>query len=179
MMQPPPQQQQQQQLSERPKVGVGVIVLSSIAQHNNTVRAAAAETQTPSSYIWVGRRKGSHGSSKLALPGGHLEYHESWSECAIREVQEEMGITLKDVEFLHVTNDIMIHEEKHYVTIFMISQFDIAQQQPINQEPDKCAGWEAYTLPQLRSMIDSNELFLPLENLLKENPVKLQTLCMQ
>lgn len=59
-----------------PRVGVGVFVLNS------------------QGYILLGKRLGSHGSGTLALPGGHLELHESFEECAIREVLEETGIEL-------------------------------------------------------------------------------------
>ena len=107
----------------------------------------------------------------MALPGGHLEMNESWSDCAIREVQEEMGILLSQVEFLHVTNDIMIDEEKHYITIFMIGHYDTTLLgPPMNCEPEKCDGWELYTLPQLQNMIGTKELFIPLEHLLHDNP---------
>ena len=103
--------------------------------------------------------------------------YESWSECAIREVQEEMGISLwsSNVEFLHVTNDIMIEEQKHYITIFMLAEYDtMTGGLPRNCEPDKCDGWELYTLSQLQSMIGTKELFIPLEHLLHDNPSALE-----
>lgn len=53
------------------------------------------------------------------LPGGHLEFGESFETCAAREVLEETGITLNDVRFLTAVNNIMPAEGKHYVTIFM------------------------------------------------------------
>jgi 8-oxo-dGTP diphosphatase len=157
--------------SERPKVGVGVVVLS---------RSTDPGANDRSRRIWVGRRKGSlHGTSKLALPGGHLEYGESWTECAIREVKEEMGVTLQSLNFLHVSNDIMISEKKHYITLFMMGELiDPVNQPPRNQEPEKCEGWEPYTLSQLLDLVDRNELFLPLENLLKDMPDQLRVLCM-
>lgn len=55
----------------------------------------------------IGRRKGSHGAGKYQLPGGHLEFNESFEECAIREVYEEAGLTLQTAEFVTATNDIM------------------------------------------------------------------------
>lgn len=156
----------------RPKVGVGVVVLSP---------ALTGETDTTRTQrcIWAGRRKGSHGSSTLALPGGHLEYGESWTECAIREVQEEMGLTLSSVEYLHVTNDIMRQDKKHYITIFMMGELqDPVHQRPQNLEPEKCEGWEPYKLSDLLDMVDRDELFLPLENLLKDMPNQLRHLCL-
>lgn len=55
------------------------------------------------------------------LPGGHLEYGESFEGCAAREVLEETGLKVdfNSALFLTATNDIMAEEGKHYVTIFV------------------------------------------------------------
>ena len=155
-----------------PRVGVGVVVISPFpATTTDTTITTGTTTAATSNGIWVGRRRGSHGSQTMALPGGHLEMYESWSECAVREVQEEMGITLSRVELLHVTNDIMIEEQKHYITIFMVGHYDSnTWGVPMNCEPHKCDGWELVTLPQLQNMIGTKELFIPLEHLLQDNP---------
>lgn len=55
----------------------------------------------------------------LAIPGGHLEFGESFETCAEREVLEETGLAVRDVRFLTATNSVMVEERKHYVTIFM------------------------------------------------------------
>lgn len=171
------------QTTQHPRVGVGVIVVESsskIAASPGGVglNVKGEGMESCNICIWVGRRKGSHGSHKLALPGGHLEMNESWRDCAIREVREEMGIVLSTVNFLHVTNDVMINEKKHYITIFMIGQYHSDQNgSPRNCEPHKCEGWELYTIQQLRTMVGTNELFIPLENLLRENPCKVKSYC--
>jgi 8-oxo-dGTP diphosphatase len=54
----------------------------------------------------------------LQCPGGHLEYGESFADCAKREALEETGLEVGDVKFFTATNDVM-EEGKHYVTIYM------------------------------------------------------------
>ena len=66
-------------------------------------------------------RLGSHGSGSFALPGGHLEFGESFEDCARREVLEETGLHLGAVWFETAVNSIF-SAESHYVTIFMRSE---------------------------------------------------------
>jgi ADP-ribose pyrophosphatase YjhB (NUDIX family) len=40
------------------------------------------------------RRNNEPGKGKLALPGGHLEFGETWQQCAARELAEETGFEL-------------------------------------------------------------------------------------
>ena len=140
------------------RVGVGVVVLSS------------------DNRIWAGIRQGSHGAGQLALPGGHLELQESWQDCANREVWEEMHLEMTQLHFLHVTNDPMPQENKHYVTIFMMGRAD--SDSPQNMEPDKCKGWNRYTWEELQNFAENADseytLFGPLLKLAKENPPRLQ-----
>jgi hypothetical protein len=62
--------------------------------------------------FFAGIRKGSHGAGTLSLPGGHLEMMESWEECARREVEEETGLEISDINQIYVTNDPMPLEDK-------------------------------------------------------------------
>lgn len=71
-------------------------------------------------YIHV--RKGSHGAGDWALPGGHLEYGESFEECAARETLEETGLVLNDISFAWATSALIANDAGnllHYCTIFM------------------------------------------------------------
>lgn len=139
----------------------------------NTVRVGVGVLVRRGHQVYAGIRSNSHGHSKLALPGGHLEWNETWIECAVREVQEEMGVELQSAQFFHATNDIMRDDHKHYVTIFMTGSLaDDAV--PENKEPEKCEGWNLFSLQQLLERQDA--LFIPLRNLLQDKQSELEIL---
>lgn len=105
------------------------------------------------------RRQGSHGEGSWSVPGGHLEFGESFEETAQREVEEETGLTIKNIRFGGITNDHFACDKKHYVTIWMLSDWDGGE--PVNREPTKCTAieWRTFdTLPE--------RLFLPWQQLL-------------
>jgi 8-oxo-dGTP diphosphatase len=106
------------------------------------------------------QRKGSHGEGTWSLPGGHLEYGESFEDTAKREVKEETNLNIMNVRLGGITNDIFNDENKHYVTIWMISEWESGAEQ--NMEPQKCTAqaWHTFdTLPE--------PLFLTWNQLLK------------
>ena len=131
-----------------PKVGIGVLIFND-------------------QKILLGKRKGSHGADSWSPPGGHLEFGESFEDCAVREVKEETGLALSHPEFLAVTNDIFTEENKHYVTIFMCAHFPEGQEVK-NLEPDKTASWEWIDINKL-----PQRLFLPLQNLIKDDGMEM------
>jgi 8-oxo-dGTP diphosphatase len=105
-----------------PRVGVGVFVF----------RRGA---------FLMGRRLGAHGSGTWSVPGGHPEFGESFEETARREVEEETGVLITNVRFGAITNDIFVPEQKHYITVWMLS--DHKSGEPTITEPDKydSQGW--------------------------------------
>ena len=65
-------------------------------------------------------RKGSRGAGTWALPGGHLEFGESFAACGLREVAEETGLVLGANHALHLVNvQNCLFSDAHYVTIFL------------------------------------------------------------
>lgn len=147
---------------EVPRVGVGVFILN----HQND-------------FIF-GRRKGSHGAGTWALPGGHLEYGESFEECAKREVLEETGLQIEHPQFLTAVNSILQDSGKHYVTIFMASKMERAYDQPQLLEPEKCEGWHWISWKTMLQWYDDEhdllnearsskeKLFLPMKSLVEQ-----------
>lgn len=112
---------------QRPKVGVGVMVMRE-------------------GKVLLGKRKGAHGEGEYAFPGGHLEYGESFEECARRETKEECGIEIRNVRFQFLAN-IIKYEQKHYVHIGLIADWESVE--PKVLEPEKCDSWVWYGLNEL------------------------------
>jgi 8-oxo-dGTP diphosphatase len=109
--------------------------------------------------VLLHKRKGAHGSGHWSFPGGHLEWMETWEECAARETKEECGLDIKNIRFSTATNDKMPDEDKHYITIYMVA--DAPEGEPQIMEPDKCECWEWHDWDNL-----PEPLFIPVENLI-------------
>ena len=105
------------------------------------------------------QRYGAHGAGTWSVPGGHLEFGESFEDTARRETREETSLEITNVCLAGITNDIFDEEGKHYVTIWMMS--DWLSGEPHIMEPDKC-------LQQLWCDFDNlpAPLFLPWNQLL-------------
>ena len=107
------------------------------------------------------KRKGPHGQGTWSTPGGHLDFGETPEVGAAREAKEEMGLDVFDVRFRAVTNDLFETTGRHYITIWMDGQ-SVGEPTIAAEEEVEEIGWFAWdALPQ--------PLFLPLENLVKQN----------
>lgn len=105
--------------------------------------------------VLLGKRKGSHGHGEYSCPGGHLEFQESFEECAKKETQEEAGIEIKNIKFLSVAN-ILKHENRQDVLVNFVADWESGD---IRTDPDEKIGeWEWYSLDDLPS-----PLFYPSE----------------
>ena len=113
--------------------------------------------------LLLGKRINTHGENSWQFPGGHLEFGETVEHCARREVMEEAGISIRDVRPGGYTNDVFIDADKHYVTLFVISEYDSGE--PAVMEPDKCDQWQWFRWDDL-----PQPLFLPIRNFLKWHP---------
>ena len=125
----------------------------------NHVRVGVGVIVVKDDKVLMGKRIGSHGENSWSFPGGHLEMFESVHECAKREVKEETGIEIKNLQDVTFTNDIFRSEEKHYITLFVRAEYSFGEVKVL--ELDKCLEWkwcQWQDLPQ--------PLFLPIEHLL-------------
>ena len=127
-----------------PRVGMGVLVINK----NNQ--------------ILLGKRKAKHGLSTWGTPGGHLEFMETFEDCAIREVLEETGLRILNPEFFALTNDFFCNDNKHYVSIFMKAIYQEGQEVQ-NIEPHNFEKWQWFYINELPS-----DLFWPLKQLVND-----------
>lgn len=117
-------------MSQVPKAGIGVMILKD-------------------GKVLLAQRKNAHGAGEYAFPGGHLEFGETFEECAERETAEETGIEIKNIQFQFVGN--FVKYDRHYVHVGMIA--DWASGEPKVLEPEKSEEWNWYELDDLPTPI--------------------------
>lgn len=120
---------------QRPKVGLGVMIFKD-------------------GKILLGKRKNSHGEGEWAFPGGHLEYMESFEDCARREVHEETGMEIQNVRFLRLLN-LKAYAPKHYVDIGMMADWQSGEPQVL--EPEKCEQWGWFDIDNMPKPVFATE----------------------
>lgn len=103
--------------------------------------------------VLLGKRRGTAGSGTWALPGGHLEFMERADECLVRELKEEMDLTVKlsDLKLLAVTDDLSPDTANHYVHLTF--QTEIGGQEPKLCEPEECEEWKWFGVDKLPANI--------------------------
>ena len=114
-----------------PRVGVGVII------RNN------------SGEILLGLRKNSHGDGEWALPGGKVDFGETLIETVEREVKEETGLSVSNVQLISVCDDrkFISSHNKHFISIGFVC--NSASETPTVNEPEKCSEWRWFPISKL------------------------------
>ena len=101
-----------------------------------------------------------HGEGTWTLPGGKLEFQESFEDGAEREVFEETGIAIhkNKLKLISVSNDRV--SDAHFITLgFICEEFKGA---PQVKEPDEITEWQWFSLDNLPS-----PMFFPSKEVLK------------
>ena len=123
-------------------IGVGVIVLNEKKQillglRNEDEEKADSEL---------------HGSGTWTMPGGKLEYGESFEEAGVRETKEETDLNVTDIEVFCMNNDLNKHAQ--FVTVGLIAREYNGEVKVM--EPDEIVDWKWFDLDNL-----PKNLFMP------------------
>src|SRR5262245_3589697 len=118
---------------ERPKVGVGVLVIKSVDGKE---------------YVMLHQRKAELGRDYWGSGGGDIEVGESLKDTALRELREEAGpaLVVKNVRFLGVVNFTEL-EPKHYVDISFVADWESGE--PINNSPEETTDWQWFPIDKV------------------------------
>lgn len=103
-----------------------------------------------------------------SVPSGHIEENENVIEAAVRECEEEVGITIEpsDLKIAHVSYR-KSDDGRTYVDFFLVCEKWAGE--PRNCEPDKCDDVRWFpvdSLPENTTPI----IRAALHNILQENP---------
>ena len=74
------------------------------------------------------------------LPSWHLNSNETITEWLIREMKEEIGITVTDYELVHTANHFADNWSNYFLFFFLIKNYEW---EIVNNEPDK-SEWIFY-----------------------------------
>lgn len=139
---------------KKKKVGVGFGVM--ILKDNKVLLGKRHEDPEKASSLL-------NGAGTWTMPGGKLEFGETFEEGAKRETMEETGITLKNVDVICVNNDMV--ETAHFITIGLFS--DAFEGKPQVLEPDEITEWHWFDLNQL-----PNPIYFPSAKVLENYKAK-------
>ena len=88
----------------QPRVRVGVVI-----PHEDQI-------------LLVRHRKGE--KTYWMLPGGGLDYGETFAVCAEREVHEETGLRIKTERMLYISEAICPRGSRHILNVFMLARLE-------------------------------------------------------
>ncbi len=99
--------------------------------------------------LLLGKRGNVYGSGTWALPGGHLELMERADECIVRELKEEMGLTVDaaQITLLALSDDLQPENNIHYLHITF--SVDIGSEEPEILEPEACQEWRWFPVDSI------------------------------
>jgi len=128
---------------QRPKVGVGVMILNNqgevlLGKRNDDAEKASSDL---------------HGEGTWTMPGGKLDFQETLKAGACRELFEEIGINVNPdkLKLISVSDEIV--PDNHYVTVgFLIENF---VDEPKTMEPEEIMEWKWYNLNSLPEKVYS------------------------
>ena len=121
---------------EKPKIGVGFGVM--LLKNRKILLGKRHEDPDKADSVFKY-------SNVWTMPGGKLDYGESFEEGAKREVMEETGIKLNNTKIICVNEDKNKHA--HFITIGLLSKDFEGEPQVL--EPDEITEWKWFASKDL------------------------------
>jgi 8-oxo-dGTP diphosphatase len=115
----------------KPRVGVGVLLVDEAGRVLLTLRERA-----PEAGCW-------------SIVGGKVDYLETLEQCAVRETREEVGVEIRLVRLLCVTDHHLPHEGQHWVSPAYLGE--VLAGETRNCEPEKTRAVRWFPLGELPS----------------------------
>ncbi len=111
---------------------------------------------------------------KWEIPGGSVEFGETFKQAIKREIKEELGIEIEIIELLGICDHIIPDEHQHWVSPTYICK--IKKGTPKILEPHKCAeiGW--FTIEEAEKLSLSIVTKYDISQLKKKYPKELHSL---
>ncbi len=110
--------------------------------------------------LLVKHRKGTR--QYWVLPGGRLEFGETFNDCAVRELQEETGLIVEPQKFLFLSEAIAPDRSRHIVNVYLKAKV-VGGKLQLGDEP-VLADVDFLPLAQL----DQITLFPPIGKIIKD-----------
>lgn len=111
-------------------------------------RVSVVVINSDNQILLVKHRKGPR--QYWVLPGGRMEYGETFFECGVREVKEETGIDVEVERIIFLSEAIAPDRSRHIVNVFMTAK-PVGGTLKLGNEP-VLAGLEFKPLEELRSL---------------------------
>ncbi len=139
---------------EKKKVGCGVGIM--ILKDNKVLLGKRNKDHEKASSLL-------NGAGTWTMPGGKLEFGETFEEGAKRETIEETGLILKNIDVICINNDMV--ETAHFITIGLFS--DDFEGDPKVLELDEITEWRWFDLNKL-----PNPMYFPSAKILENYKAK-------
>lgn len=134
---------------EKPHIGAGVGIMV-IRAGKLLLGKRSEDPETADSEL--------HGEGTWTMPGGKIEFGESFEDTAVRELFEETGMHLKELRVMCVNNDKT--EDAHFITIGILAKKYAGE--PKVTEPEEITEWKWFDLNKI-----PRNLFMPSAKILE------------